>query len=187
MKYFLLGLFSLPLITACTVVDDPYGPPPPRAEVYRYDEPAHYHGHRGYEVRGAYPTAQVRPVPRHYNGAPVIVRPRNQTATVPVNGRGQVGIPSNTHGHGQVLVPRNTHGRGQAVVPNNMHGHGQVVVPSNTHGHGQAVVPQNTHGHGQATNPQNNHGHASQAAKNTVKKHPSENANQTPSATVTTH
>ena len=159
MKYFLLGLLSLPLITSCTVIEEeygPYGPPPPRAEVYRYEEPGRYHRHpRVYQYdQGAYPSAQARPISRHPSaGNTVIVRPGNQSR------------------HGQVVAPQNTHGHGQVVAPQNTHGHGQVVAPQNTHGNGQVVVPKKS-----GTVP----------AK-TVKKPPSASTNQVPSTSVQTH
>lgn len=168
MKYLLLALSSLSVLTACTVVNEPYGPP--RAEVYRYNEPAQYHRHhRGY-ARGDHPVTQGYPVTRYDNGA---VRPRQQAGAV--HGQGQVVVPRNAQGQGQVVVPQNAHGRGQAVVPQNVHGHGQVVVPQNVRGRGQVVVPQNTHGH------------ASQVPSSSVQQHPSENVNQTPGAVVTGH
>ena len=128
MKYFLLILLSLPLFTACTVIEENYGPyePPPRAEVYRYDQPVYGHSyHRGSPNRG-YPMTQgqARPVQRYSKGEnAVIVKPRNQTGPVPAN----------------------IHGNGQALAPQNTHGHGPVVVSQNTQDHGQAAIPQNTH------------------------------------------
>lgn len=118
MKYFILGLLSLPLITSCTVVQEEYyGPPPAHVEVYRNDNPGYYH----------------RPHAHPYQRGQVYSRsPR------------YVERPANTHGHGQrgVVVPQNAHGHGQAAqAPQNTHGHGQAAqAPQNAHGHGQAAV-----------------------------------------------
>lgn len=187
MKYLLLGLLSLPLVTACTAIQEeyyePYGfPPPPRAEVYQNTYP------------GPYPRPQA-PIyqrgPRYYleehvdAGSTVIVTPRGPAynpANVHTHGqkiitpdtrlapfKDRIRIPGVVHGHSQdtVQVPQNRHSHGeQAVqVPQNRHGHGEgaVQIPQNRHGHGEAAVqiPQNRHGHGEgaAQVPQNRHGH----------------------------
>jgi hypothetical protein len=163
MKYLLVGLFSLPLLTACTTIQEEYyGPydqsPPPRSEVYRYVEPGQDHGHRPTQYQqGVYPAGRGRQIQER---GPSNVHSHGQSTVV---------VPQNTHGHGKssAVVPQNTHGHSEnsAIRPQNTHGHGKssAVVPQNTHGHEQssAVVPQNIHGYGKSSvvRPQNIHGH----------------------------
>jgi hypothetical protein len=151
MKYFLASLISLPLLTACTSIQEEYygpydQPPPPRAEVYRYVEPGTNHGHRATQhQQGAYPAGHGRQIHGHgpSQGHAVVIHPRNQH------------VPVNEQGQNRVIVPQNTHGHGQGTGENqqNTHTHGQSlgVSPQNVHGHGQGVEvsPQNTHGHQQ--------------------------------------
>lgn len=162
MKHFLFGLISLPLLVACTTIQEEYYgpydmPPPPRAEVYRNVEPGYYHAPRPSQYqRSAYsagrvphphrPTTNVRPQSTHRHGPVGLVRPHS------LHGHGQVGIarPQGIHGHGQAGVarPHGAHRQGQRAVASSQNNHGHEEVSSNAHGH----ISTNQQGHAGATN-----------------------------------